>query len=428
MSKRLSAGWLFGSAIAALFAGPACGQTLPDAIAAAFATNPALDIQRAEADVARAGLDLARSQGRPRVNLSASGGYESIETNAPFAFNVGEQATASAQIQAVQPLYTGGRIRAGIEQARAGIDAADLAFLAAQQDLILDVVTAYVDVRRDRESVRIRQNNVEVSGEQVRAASDRFNVGVVTRTDVAQSQARLEGARAALAGAEAALEASEAFFEFLTGTPAPAELAPPPPLPPLPASLEAAIQRAISNNPEIAAAREQLRAASAGIEAARAEGRPSLSVIGTAGVQERFGDRDQRDTSLSAVAQGRIPLFTGGAVKAQVDAARLRRDQARRRIDLLETQSRATVSSAWFRYAAAQRSIEASRRQIEAAELAYEGAKQELAVGVRTTLDVLDQEQQLFEARLALVNAERDAYVAAHQLLRATGDLAAPQG
>lgn len=415
---------LFSASLLALFPGaPAQGETLPEAVAAAFATNPQLEIERYRTDIARENLDLARSASLPQVNLSASGGYEYVDSNSAFAtFGLGDRPIASAQLQAVQPIYTGGRISAGIRQARASIDSADRTFDAAQQDLILDVVTSYVDVRRDREAVAIRKNNVEVTGEQVRAAEDRFEVGVVTRTDVAQSQARLEGARAALAGAEAALEGSEAFYEFLTGLAA-GDLAPPPPLPVLPLSLEEAFEDAYANNPNIQSAREDLRAASAGVDSARAEGRPQISIVGTAGVQETFGDTSRRDTNVSAVAQGRIPLFTGGAVKAQVNAAKLQREQARRQVDAFETQVRAQVAQSWFRYEAATRAIEASRRQVEAAEIAYEGAKEELAVGVRTTLDVLDQEQQLFEARLSLVGAERDAYVAAHQLLRATGGL-----
>jgi len=279
-----------------------------------------------------------------------------------------------------------------------------------------------MDVVRDREAVAIRKNNVEVTSEQVRAAQDRFEVGVVTRTDVAQAQARLEGARAALAGAEATLQASEANYQYLTGI-RPGDLAPPPPVPPLPASLETALVTAIKENPSIAAAREDLRAAAAAVDSARADGRPQVNLVGTASLQETFGSNDQRDTSVSALAQARIPLLTGGVVKAQTESAKLRREQARRFVDNLETQVRAQVTQAWFSYEAALRSIEASRRQVEAAEIAYEGAQEELAVGVRSTLDALDQEQQLFEARLALVAAERDAYVAAHNLLRATGAL-----
>lgn len=421
--RKISPRLLLGTSLLTLcLASPVSAETLPEAVAAAFATNPQLDIERFRTEIARQNLQAARGAGRPTVNLSATGGYEYIETTNPFAFNLGDRPIATAQLQAVQPIYTGGKISAGIRQAEAAIDSADLSFEASRQDLTLQVVTSYMDVVRDRETVAIRQNNVEVTGEQVRAAQDRFDVGVVTRTDVAQSQARLEGARAALAGAEAVLQGSEANYQLLTGM-RPGDLAPPPPVPPLPATLEDAIATATSNNPSIAAARQDLRAASAGVDAARADGRPQVSLVGSAGVQETFGDNNQRDTSVSAMAQARVPLLTGGVVKAQTEGAKLRREQARRLVDSLEMQVRAQVTQAWYSYEAALRSIDASRRQVEAAEIAYEGAQEELAVGVRSTLDALDQEQQLFEARLALVGAERDAYVAAHNLLRATGAL-----
>jgi outer membrane protein len=425
---RVKYRYLLGSAAIAMVAGmPAAGETLDEAIASAFATNPQLDLQRYETDIAREGLEQARSGGRTTVNVSGSAGYEYVDTTptSPFVFGLGDRPIASAQVQAVQPIYTGGRVSAGIRQAKAGINAAKSQFDAAEQDLILQVVTAYVDVRRDREAVAIRKNNVDVTGEQVRAADDRFEVGVVTRTDVSLANARLEGARAALAGAEASREASEANYQFLTSL-KPGELAPPPPVPPLPASLEDAVAVALDGNPDIEAARHSERAASEAIEVARAQYRPQINLVGTAGVQETYGDVTRRDTSVSAVAQGTIPLLSGGLIKSQVSSARLRRDQARNQIDVLERQIRAQVAQAWFGYDASLRSIEASSRQVDAAEIAYEGAKEELAVGVRTTLDVLDQEQQLFEARLALVQSERDAYVAAFRLLRAAGELDQP--
>ncbi|ABI78540.1 type I secretion outer membrane protein, TolC family [Hyphomonas neptunium ATCC 15444] len=421
--RKLSPRLLLGTSLLAIcITSPAMAETLPEAIESAFATNPQLEIERYNTDIARQNLEVARGAGRPTVNFSATGGYEYIDTTSPFAFSVGDRPIATAQLQAIQPIYTGGKISAGIRQAQAGISSADLGFSAARQDLILQVVTAYMDVVRDREAVNIRQNNVTVTGEQVRAASDRFEVGVVTRTDVAQAQARLEGARAALAGAEATLQSSEANYQFLTGLQA-GDLAPPPPVPPLPATLEDALAAATINNPSIAAAREDLRAAEAAVDSARADGRPQISLVGTASAQETFGDANQRDTSVSALAQARIPLLSGGVVKAQTESAKLRRAQARRFIDNLETQVRAQVTQAWYSYDASLRSIEASRRQVEASEIAYEGAMEELSVGVRSTLDTLDQEQQLFDARLALVAAERDAYVAAHNLLRATGAL-----
>lgn len=403
-------------------AGHASADTLGDALAAALATNPQLNVQEFQTQLAEESLRQARAQGRTSVNVGGSAGYEYNDTNAAFSFNTGERPLVSAQIQAVKPIYTGGRVSAGVRQAKAGIDAADADLSAARQDLFLQVVTAYVDVRRDREAVDIRENNVAVTGEQVRAASDRFDVGVVTRTDVALSEARLEGARAALAGAEAAEEASVAQYVLLTGL-IPVDLSPPPPLPPLPANLEDAIALSLDNNPDIASARFSERAANEAIEVARSQLRPQISIVGTAGAQESFGTDSRRDTNVSAVAQGSIPLFSGGLINSQIRAAKLQRRQARARIDILERQARAQVAASWFGFKAAERSIEASERQVEAAEIAYDGAKEELAVGVRTTLDVLDQEQQLFEARLAVIQAERDAYVAAHQLLRAMGAL-----
>ena len=418
---------LAGSALAAVLAsGVASAETLSDAVAAAIKSNPQLDAQRVESQVARESLEQARAGGRTTVSVGASAGYQYTDTNSPFSLNNGDSQALSAQVQATKPIYTGGRIAAGVRQATAGINAADAQYDAAEQDMILQVVTAYMDVRRDRETVTIRQNNVDVSAEQVRAAEDRFEVGVVTRTDVSLSRARLEGARASLAGAEATLESSLANYTQLTGL-APGDLADPPPVPPLPASLEDATRIGLENNPDMIAARHNERAAMEAIDVAKAQGKPSVNLVGTAQVQESYGtNRDLETTNLSGVIQGSIPIVTGGMVKSQTKAARLRRDQARRQIDSLDRAIRAQVAAAWYGYDATLRAIDASKRQVEAAEIAYDGAKEELAVGVRTTLDVLDQEQQLFEARLSVVQAERDAYVAAHQLLRATGQLNQP--
>ena len=209
---------LAGSALAALLStGAASAETLSDAISSAIQSNPQLDTQRVATEIARESLEQARAGGRTTVSVGASAGYQYTDTNSPFSLNNGDSGSLSAQVQATKPIYTGGRISAGVRQARAGIDAADAQYAGAEQDLILQVVTAYMDLRRDRETVAIRQNNVDVAAEQERAAKDRFEVGVVTRTDVSLSTANLEGARAALASAEAALEASNANYSFLTG-------------------------------------------------------------------------------------------------------------------------------------------------------------------------------------------------------------------
>ncbi len=381
-------------------------------------------------------LSQAHAQRRPTVNLSSSLGFESNGTNRAFAFNSGELLIGSAQIETVMPVYTGGRIKAGIRRAEAGIGGANAQLEGVNQDLILQVVTAYVDVLRDRETVLIRQNSVDLLAEQVRAAVDRFSVGVVTRTDVAQSEARLEGAKAALASAQADVQGTQAVYAFLVGREA-GELLPPPPVPGLPSTVEEAMMIALEQSPDISAAQFNERAAAEGVRAAYGALKPTVSIVGTASVQETYDQSFEatdpfaiaraRDTRLSAVARATVPLYQGGLVRSQVRSAKLRREQARYQTDNAERQIRAQVAQAWYGSIAANRAIEASARQVEAADIAYQGAQEELAVGVRTTLDVLDQEQQLLEARLSLIQSERNAYVAAHQLLRAMGALETAQ-
>ncbi len=405
-------------------AGMAHAETLEDAISDGYANNPGLEAQRQEADVAQEQLQQARSQRRPTVNLSGSLGYESVDSNRPFASesgSIGDRPVAQAGLESVLPIYTGGRVSAGIRQAKAGIGAADAALEGARQDLMLDIVTAYVDVLRDRETIRIRLNSIDLLTEQVRASQDRFDVGEVTRTDIAQSEARLEGGRAALAAGEATLQGSLAAFEFLVGRPA-GDLAPVPDAPALPETLETAIESAMLNNPTLATLRFNEQAAAEAVEQARSELRPQVAIVGAATVQETYDERFQ-DTSVSATARATVPLYQGGLVQSRVRSAKLKRQQSRLQIDNAERQIRAQVARAWFGAIAANQAIIASQRQVEAAEIAYEGAQAELSVGTRTTLDVLDQEQQLLEARLNLIEAERDTYVSAHQLLRAMGVL-----
>jgi len=410
--------------IALALSGQAYADTLQDAVQTAYLNNPQLDAQRQETAIAGEQLEQARSQRRPTVNLAGSVGYESVDSNRPFSSasgSIGDRATSNAQLEAVLPVYTGGRIPAGIRQAKAGISAADAQLESVGQDLILDVVTAYVDILRDRETIKIRENSVALLTQQVRASQDRFDVGEVTRTDVAQSEARLEGSKASLAGAEATLQGSLAVYAFLVGTEA-GDLVPVPPAPALPETIEQAMQTALDQNPAIVALRFNERAASEAVTVAAGALKPTVSIVGTASVQETY-DNNFQDTSISALARATVPLYQGGLTRSQVRSAKLQRQQARYQIDNAERQVRAQVAQAWYSTIAAKRAIEASARQVEAAEIAYEGAQAELSVGVRTTLDVLDQEQQLLEARLSLIQAERDAYVAAHQLLRAMGVL-----
>ncbi|WP_084419256.1 TolC family outer membrane protein [Henriciella litoralis] len=396
-------------------------ETLQDALTAAWLNNPSLEARRDELDIADERIEQARAQRRPTVNLFGGYQYESIDSNRPIAFNLGDRPVASAQIEARLPVYTGGRLNAGIRQAEAGSRVAEAQLDSAGQGLLLDTVTAYVDILRDRQVIDIRKNSIGLLEGQFTAASDRFEVGDITRTDVALARARLEGGTAQLAAAQAQLEASLAIYALITGLEA-GDLAPVPPLPDVPASFDDALEVALSGNPDIEAALQAESAAREGVALAEGALKPEVSLIGQAGIQEYHVD-GFRDTSVVAGAEARVPLFTGGLNTSRVREARLARNQARSQIDLNRRIVRTNVARAWYGLEAATQSVSASERQVEAAELAFEGAREELSVGTRTTLDVLDQEQQLLEARLALATSRRDRYVAAHQLLAAMGQL-----
>lgn len=433
---RLWNGLLASACMVALAAGGAWADTLQDALWATENTNPQLDSQREQMKISKEQLAQAKGARLPNVEVNGQYGPETIQTNRSLVLDQGGRQIASTSLQAVQPLYAGGRILAGIREARAGIGVSRAQLEMARQDTFLNVITAYVDVRQARETIRIRQSSVDLLSEQVQAAKDRFEVGEITRTDVAQAEARLESANANLAAAQAQLEGNEANYRFLVGL-EPGELAPPPPLDNLPASFEEALAIAYENNPDIEAAKYNERAAEQRVETAKSRLRPELNLVASAAVQGTLNQPDSPaspfspggptpdflDRNISAFAQARIPIFQGGVGRSQVRSAKHSRTQARLNVEALRRQTVAQVSQSWHSYRSALIGIEASKRQVTAAQIAFEGGVEELAVGVRTTLDVLDQEQDLLDARLGVTIAERDAYVAANQLLRAMGEL-----
>lgn len=429
------------ASIYSAFGVAAYADTLQDALRATSTTNPQLESQRIATDISEEQLVAAKGARRPTVEVTAQYGPETIQTNRTLVLDQGGRQIGATSLQATQPLYAGGRINAGIREARAGIGASQAELDVIEQDTYLDTIIAYVDVRRDRETISIRQNSVSLLEEQFRAATDRFDVGEITRTDVALAEARLEGARAQLAAAEAQVEASIATYEFIVGQ-TPGDLEPPPPVSTVPASFDEALATALADSPDIEAAMFNEAAAEQRVKTARSRLRPQLNLVAQASVQATLNQQDTTnpfgadptaltsvpdfyDRNVSAFAQARIPLYQGGVARSQVRSAKHAVSQARLNIEARRRQTVAGVAQAWHGYRAALVSITASQRQVVAAEIAYEGGTEELAVGVRTTLDVLDQEQDLLEARLGLISAERDAYVAAHQLFRAMGGLTA---
>ena len=277
-----------GAAALAFAATPANGETLQDALRATSSTNPQLEAQRVANTIAEEQLVAAKGARRPTVEVTAQYGPETIQTNRLIVLDQGGRQIGSTSLSATQPLYAGGRITAGIREARAGIGASEAQLKVIEQDTYLDTIVAYVDVRRDRETIAIRENSVTLLEEQFRAARDRFDVGEITRTDVALSEARLERARAQLAGAEAQLEASIATYEFIIGM-TPGELAPPPEVTGVPASFEAALTAALEKSPDIEAAEFNEQAAEQRVKSARSQPAPAIEPCGHCG---RAGDTE----------------------------------------------------------------------------------------------------------------------------------------
>ncbi|HEV2748220.1 MAG TPA: TolC family outer membrane protein, partial [Allosphingosinicella sp.] len=326
------------------------------------------------------------------------------------------------------PLFAGGRVRNSIRAADERVLAGRANLRATEGDVFTEAVGAYMDVIRDRSIVTLNRNQVEVLQTNLQASRDRFEVGDLTRTDVAQSEARLEIARSDLALAQGRLTGSEENYRRVIGE-LPDELAPPPPLPPLPTSADEAVEIALANNSDLVAIAAQARAAGREIRIARAERLPTVSARGTGDAIDYLGTADQQfaagspdrtvQTGVGVVAQ--VPIYQGGLVGARVRQAQAFQSQLLEQGIEVERLVVANTRAAFSSYRAAVEAIESNQIAVNANTLALEGTRAEQTVGTRNVLDVLNAEQELLNSQVALVTARRDAYVAGFALLNAMG-------
>ncbi len=397
---------------------PAAAQSLSETMEAAYRTNPVLAAERARLRQTREGVVQARSARLPGVSAGAGISESEGWGGAPGGGDVNYSLSAS------QTLYSGGGIDASVDQALARIEASRYGLLNTEQQVLIDAVGAHLNVLRDTEIVAIRRNNVEVLAEQLRAARDRFEVGEITRTDVAQAEARLSGAQAQLSAAQATLAASRAGYERVTGT-TPLDVQPPEDLPDVPETFAVAADVALENNPLLISALYSEQAAQAGIRIARSANRPDVSLSASAS-EARDNDFSGRARgSVSVGARVSMPIFTGGLNESRIRQAVAAADESRMSVLNVRRQVSEGVSNAWNNYLAAEAVIRSSREAVRANEIAFEGVRQEAFVGLRTTLDVLNAEQELLNSRLELVRAERDYQLAAYAVLQVMGRLTA---
>jgi outer membrane protein len=396
-------------------------ETLYEALAKAYNTNPNIQSQRATVRATDESVPQALSGWRPTVSVTGTGGLQRSRSSQTREQQLTQR---SAVLNLTQPLYRGGRTESSTKKAEADVETARAQLSSVEQQVLLSAVTVYMDVLRDMARTQLTQNNENVLRRQLEATKDRFEVGEVTRTDVAQAEARLSNARAAKVSAEGDLAISKATFERVMGYPA-GDMKAAPPLPPLPDSLEASLEIAAAENPDLGAARWTEVSAGHDVRTNFGNLLPQVNLVGEVSRSDETSLEDVSSRSESLEAQVRVPLYQAGAVYSQVRQAKQTRNRRRIEIETAHRRTMELTRQAWERLTATRSQIVAREEQVQANRIALEGVRQEAAVGSRTTLDVLDAEQELLDSQVALVVAERDEYVAGFQLLSAIGRLTA---
>lgn len=425
---------LAGVAFIALAAGTsvptADAETLREALAAAYQGNPTLLARRAELRALDEGVPQALSGWRPTVTANAQLSHNhsrSVSTGSggiPASTFKGNSFEKSVGVTITQPLFRGFRTLAGTNQAENLVQAGRADLHAAEQDVLLAAVTAYMNVVRDQAVLDLNVNNVQVLARQLEATRDRFEVGEVTRTDVAQAESRVARAIADRVRAEGDLESSRANYVNIIGSP-PEAVSQPAAVVGLPTGLDDVKSTARIQNPSVIAATYRERAASDNVQVIEGELWPEINLFGeySRGWDPTFSTSESERSTVGALIS--IPIYQAGAVTSRVRQAK--QVVSQRRIEIAEAQRSVIeeATQAWETLVSAQAQVTAFEEEARSTEIALDGVEQEAQAGLRTVLDVLDAEQEYLDARVNLVSAMRDEVVASYALLAAVGGLTA---
>ena len=429
MKKRLSTNWV----LAGLFCvhtswliQPANSQTLAEALASAYSTNPGFLAQRADLKSVDEGVPAALGNWRPKVELSGDIEREFSRNNTRLTEGEKDQIRSARNVQLLvtQPLFRGFRTVAEVNQAENNVLSKRAALIGAEQDLLLNAATKFLTVMENQAVLDLNVRNEEVLRRQLEATDDRFRVGEITRTDVSQAEARLAGTTAARLKSLGDLKISKASYVNVIGE-APGKLITPKALSDLPSNLGEAKELAGKEHPDIISANLTSRTAQENVKVKRGELYPTLNMVGTLKRDWESVNNDSQVSSGEVRLDLTVPLYQKGTVisglrKAKIDAGKSKIDLENTRRTVLEN-----VENAWESLKSTRAQIQSFKAQILAAEIALEGVQREASVGSRTVLDVLDAEQELLDARVSLVGAQRDEVVASFQLKEATGQLTA---
>ncbi len=417
------------AALAAVLGSPmatgASAETLREALSAAYKFNPRLDAARATLRATDEEVPRALSGYRPSIVGTADTSYQRQTTKPPTGARPDTNPRGYG-VGLTQPIFNGFRTINAVSVAEATVRAGRETLRTTESAVLLEGVTAYVDVVRDQAIVRLRENNVTVLTRDLRATQDRFNVGEVTRTDVAQAQARRAASVSALDLARANLKSSRAVFERVVGHP-PSNLVEPGPSRIVPQTVQASVEISGRENPSVVAALYLEQAARLAVDQIRGELLPSVEL--EANYARRFDSSSSFDEAETTTVTGRVtvPFYTGGEVQARVRQAKHTHVSRLQQIEQARTEVQAQVVAAWSQLAAARAQIESDQASVDANRIALAGVREEERVGQRTLLDVLNAEQELLNSEVNLVTTKRNLVVASYAVLSTIGRLNAQE-
>jgi outer membrane protein len=426
-------------AVAGSVLGMSCGgaaaDTLEWALVQAYQNNPSLNAQRASLRATDENVPQALSGYRPKLTVSANGGYDYASTlsktvnQTVFPNTVTYTNVATPYVQrgagvvATETLFNGNQTANRVRQAESQVMGARETLRVTEQQVLLDSATAYMNLLRDDAILQLNRSNVEVLTEQLKQTRDRFNVGEVTRTDVAQAESRLAQGRSQLLNAQSNYVTSVANYRRVIGVD-PGKLAPGTPVDRFsPPKLPLAISAGETQSPSVLAAAYGVDVAELGVKVSEGALYPNLAVAATASKNYDPVYNINKQTEASVVGTLTVPLYQGGSEFSTIRQSKETLGQQRLNLDVNRDQARETVVQSWGQLDAAKAEIESTTAQVNAAEIALNGVREEARVGQRTTLDVLNAQQELVNARVALVTAQHDRVVASYTLLASVGSL-----
>ena len=397
-------------------------ESLDQALASAYSTNPRIMSERARLRSIDENLARAQSGYRPTIGGEIDYTLRNNET-VPSSRDDGTTLAHTYSLTASQPIYSGGQTRYAVSEADANIKAEREVLRDTEQLVLLDAITAYVDVVRDRATLVVQQKNVAVLTQELRQVKARFDVGELTKTDVDQARASLAGAQSSFEGAKANVRASEGRFVLAIGHPPVGLREPAPPLRSIPGNLEEVVANAIADRPSVVQAAFLEKVSQQTIRKLTGQLLPQLSLNAQLSATEDPSPQTEETRTASVTGKVSLPIYEAGEVRAQIRQQKENRQALLENVEQAREQAQSDATSAWAQLQASRAQLLANQTQVDAANTALEGVRAELQVGQRTEIDVLNSQQTLNNAQVTLIATKRDIVVNSYRLLQVMGRL-----